>query len=182
MTRRALVESLVVLSIVGIFAALILPGVQNAREANGGPKIPTSPPDEARRITNDCGLSIVLPDGWVLRKESPWCDGDCCICINNGGTRRIRSQIAVNESRSDFDPAQLDDCEETTLLGLPARRRLTIDEGTFDDPGYTTLEIFIERNEQRWTIDLLLQGEYDTIPDELMQYAETIQLPPQESG
>lgn len=182
MTKRTLVESLVVLFVIGILGALILPGVENAREANGGPKIPTSPADEARRITNDCGLSIVLPGDWVHRKLCPQCHGRCCLCIYNGGTRRIGAQIAVFESGDDVDPAQLDACEETTLLGLPALRRLTIDEGTFDDPGYTTLEVFIQRNEQWWTIDLLLQGEYDTIPDELMQYVETIQLPPQESG
>lgn len=169
-------ELAAIVLIIGVLIALLLPAVAQQRHPNGpwGRMIPNEPPDEANRIAHSSGLSIIAPENWDRAEFGP---GEIFVGIHARGKGRIRSQITIYKAEPS-NTQFLNGAREFEFQGYPACEKTVVErESSFDDPAYSSHSIYVNQNENWWSIELLIQKRLDGLPEEFRPYLKTIRFP-----
>ncbi|QDU26495.1 hypothetical protein ETAA8_15730 [Anatilimnocola aggregata] len=169
-------EWLIVIAIpIGLFA-ILYPAVQLTRNPKGpgGQRIPSDLPVEANRVRHPSGLSIVAPKNWDLAPDfgpdTPF------LSIGPRGIpgRRLKSLLLIEGC----DEPTLDRFAKTHFQGQPAFDRTEIvRHDTFDDPAWSTYELYLEREGQWWHLKFGTTDELKELPPMIKKYLETVEFP-----
>ena len=162
MSKKRILEGLVVVAVVGGVIAILRPAIQAARDASlfpdgpYGELIPSDPPQESRRIEHASGFSIVMPPNWELFDRDPFFQ---IVARHRGGGMRFRSMITVAQVAP--TDTELATWKRTDFHGHMAYEKpMRVQrEYTFDDPAWSNYSLFVDVSGKWWQVSFGLAKE-----------------------
>ncbi|MCA9111490.1 MAG: hypothetical protein KDA52_16170 [Planctomycetaceae bacterium] len=173
------VEWLAVVLILAGLAAVLLPAVRQAQEANPDPKkIPEDSPDEFRRVYSPAGFSIIQPPNWDFRHGYGVTEGqpEIRLMMRSNSLVRLKTSISVWPI-DDFDPSR-SQLNRGTFQGEPAyvQPMGIYREDSFDDPAWSVYEATFERNGRWYQVSYGINEERTEVPPVVMKYLESFRI------
>ena len=178
MTRKLILEFLIVFVIIAGLIALLLPAIQASRDASlfpdgpWGELIPSEPPHESRRLIHQAGFSIIVPPNWEVFDRNP----DVQIVARHQGGLRLKSFITIMHSIPDAEI--LSSWIRTSFNGHVAYEQTMHVErkDTFDESGFSSYQLYVEESGQWWLIVYGLAKECKSLPPEIAAYIKSIRF------
>lgn len=169
-------EFLIVATVLILLVAVLLPAVRDAQNPNGPPGevVPSAPPQEARRVRNATGLSIVLPENWEVKDFGDAEPQSLYTYARGAPGRRVKALVNV-EPIDDISRVDLSTFTATTFQGSAAYERMVVEsKDTFDDPPWSRYTMYFQHEGDWWVVNYGFARECTEVPEMVLRYINTI--------
>lgn len=133
------------------------------------------PPLETERVSHELGFSIIAPKGWVTRKTTD--------SIQISRSKYARHTDTIQVCCGNCELHFVGEVDQGTFLGKRARIQVRRYPYTsFENPSMTFITIVLDysneaRTSNQFVIRISLKGEYQSIPDWLLPFVNTLEFP-----
>ena len=137
-----------------------------------GRMIPTDEPNEANRVENAAGFSIVVPNRWkqMVNVSSP----DLSILTLHPFSpivARSRAELAITRQR---EPVPISNMAAVQFQGLPAHESMEVTrEWGIDDPPSSEYRLVFQRGDYWYRLSYSIAQQRTTLPAEIRRYLDT---------
>ncbi len=164
---------LICAGIISLFCVVLYEARQAVQNPNGphGKRIPEDPPNPDNRVSHLSRVSIVAPENWEQRP-----DHLCLRIFPRQGLGRLKAGIDIYQCERP-DDEDLVGYADVMFQGNQAYEKTQVDRySTFDDPAYSSYNLYVEREGQWWHISYFIAQEMTVLPDAVRQYINSIRF------